>query len=277
MWASRLTGIPYVSHVRDFARGWFQPGNLEALNRAARVVANSQATARACISAGVRAAGVVTIYNPVDTAQQLQSSKSAMRSELGIPSDAFVVGLVGQVQPIKGHAEFVTAALQIAAQAPDAHFLMVGAAPPDPEAQQFAQELHVTINASHYADRFHMLGFRNDVSQLLAAMDVLCVPSWNEPFGRVAVEGMAAGLAVLGTSAGGLPEIITGEVDGLLVPPRDTAALEAALLRLRCEPDLRTKLGERAASSAQRFGVDQHIRAIENMYDTVLTNRSRAA
>lgn len=280
MWASWLTGIPYVSHVRDFSRGWFEPQKVAALNRAARVIANSKATARACIAAGIEPARVVTIYNPIEVADFANVSSAVAadtRRTLAIPADALVIGLVGQVQPMKGHAEFVGAALEIAGQVPEAHFLLVGAAPPDAAAEQFAEEIRRRVQDSTCADRFHFVGFRADVQPLMSAIDILVVPSWNEPFGRVAVEGMAAGCTVVGTLAGGLPEIITNEVDGLLVPPRDASALAAALLRLCRQPEARASLAERGRQTAHRFGVDQHIRAIEALYESVLVRARRAS
>jgi glycosyltransferase involved in cell wall biosynthesis len=216
---------------------------------------------------------VVTIYNPIEVAGFANVSSADVadaRRALAIPADALVIGLVGQVQPIKGHAEFVTAALDVARQLPRAHFLLVGDPPPDAGAERFAAEIRHRVQHSSCADRFHFVGFRSDIQPLMGAIDILVVPSWNEPFGRVAVEGMAAGCAVVGTQAGGLPEIIADEVDGLLVPPRDPSALAAAVLRLCQQPELRLRLGERGRQTADRFGVAQHVQAIEALYETVL-------
>jgi glycosyltransferase involved in cell wall biosynthesis len=271
---------PAVSHVRDFTRTWFEPGNVVALNRAARVVANSQATAQACLEAGVNPKALVTIYNPIDVGAFGAVSadvRARERKLMGIPCEALVIGLVGQVQPIKGHAEFVAAAVQVASQVPDVHVLIVGAPPPDDASLRFAETIRRQAGDSGFAERFHFMGFQADVPQVMSSLDVLVVPSWREPFGRVAVEGMAAGRAVIGTNVGGLPEIITDGVDGLLVPPRDPRALVTALLRLCEDAGLRERLAHQAARTAARYSIDSHVQHVQALYQSVLADRRGAA
>ena len=280
MWTSRIAGVPYVSHVRDFARTWFEPSNVAALNRAARVVANSQATAQACLEAGVNPQALVTIYNPIDVAAFRAVSadvRAHERNLMGIPGEALVIGLVGQVQPIKGHAEFIAAATQVASQVPDVHFLVVGAPPPDDASVQFAEMIRRQAGDSGFAERFHFAGFRADIPRIMASLDVLVVPSWREPFGRVAAEGMAAGRAVIGTNVGGLPEIITDGEDGLLVPPRDPRGLVTALLRLCEDAGLRERLARQALRTAARYSIDSHVQQVQALYQSVLANRRGAA
>jgi glycosyltransferase involved in cell wall biosynthesis len=280
MWTNRLTRIPYVSHVRDFTRTWFEPGKVAALNRAARVIANSRMTTRVCLEAGVRPERLVTIYNPIDLAAfggLDDATRVRERRALGIPISAVVIGLLGQVQAIKGHAEFMQAAIQVAERVPDVHFVLVGATPPGEAAQRFAESVQRQARESVFPDRFHFTGFRPDVPAVMAALDLVAVPSWNEPFGRVAVEAMAAGRAVVGTNAGGLPEIITDNVDGLLVAPRDPRALAEALVRLAQDASLRARLARAGERSAARFSVERHVRAVQAVYLAVLTEVRRAA
>jgi glycosyltransferase involved in cell wall biosynthesis len=106
----------------------------------------------------------------------------------------------------------------------------------------------------------------------MKAIDILAVPSWMEPFGRVAVEGMAAGCAVVGTAAGGLPEIITDGIDGILVPPKDVDALTTALYRLAAQPDLRRVLTKEGACTARRFTAHRHAGQMQALYDSVLSD-----
>jgi glycosyltransferase involved in cell wall biosynthesis len=275
MWASLLSRTPYVSHVRDFSRTWFEARNVSALNRAARVVANSEATMRACIDAGVKQRLIVTLYNPIDLRAFKgvpAEARGQVRAELGIPSDALVVGFVGQIQRIKGCIEFVSAACEVAGQGPNTHYLLVGAAPPGDEAARFALELEQQVRASAWPERFHFAGYRADIPRVMRAIDILAVPSWNEPFGRVAVEGMAARCAVVGTNAGGLPEIVTDGRDGLLVPPNDVVALATAFARLRADQELRRRLANEGERSAERFSIEQHVDAAQGLYDRVLSD-----
>jgi glycosyltransferase involved in cell wall biosynthesis len=273
MLASRLAGVPYVSHVRDMVRTWFRADNVVALNRAARVIANSNAVAQACIQAGVEPGRTTTIHDGIDVeafrAVPAQLG-SGVRKELGIPDDAVVIGIVGQIQPLKGHAELVEASLQLVAKLDRVQFLVVGSPPPGEEAAAFAASLRSTARGLERAGRFHFAGFRSDTPAIMKAIDILAIPSWTEAFGIVAVEGMAAGCAVVATDVGGLPEIVTHELDGLLVPPRDVDALSTALYRLAVEPRLRGRLGQAAHCSAERFGAASHVRRVVDVYDRVL-------
>jgi len=273
MHACGLARVPYISHVRDFVRTWFRPEKVAALNRAARVIANSHAVAQACIQAGIAEERVTTIYNPIDVeAFQAASPIAALRlrSELNIPATALVVGIVGQIHPVKGHKEFIESGLQLVARVPGIHFLIVGAAHGESN-ELFLAALKGRVLGSTYADRFHFVGFRTDIPVMMKAIDILAVPSWTESFGRVAVEGMASGCAVVATNAGGLPEIITDGVDGLLIAPRDVEALTAALYQLCVDPELRQQLSKRGQVTAQRFTVARHIQEVQFLYDEVLS------
>jgi glycosyltransferase involved in cell wall biosynthesis len=271
--ACRWSGVPYVTHVRDLRHAWFQPGQLARLNRARWVIANSQAIAKAFAAEGVQPNRVRVVYNPFDIARfQREPSASGLevRASLGIPSDAFVIGIVGQIQAIKGHEELIRGAPQVLSQVSNARFLVAGAAFTE-GCRAFQSHLYRLITHLGLTARFHFVGFRNDTPALLKSLDVLAAPSWSEPFGRVVVEGLAAGLPVVGTRAGGIPEIIEDGVDGLLVPSRDPDALAAAIVRLARDSRLRATLSERGPGTARRFDVKHHVDQVQALYDSVLT------
>jgi len=297
MWACCLTRAPYVSHGRDCVRGWFRPENLAALNRAKRVIANSKALANAFVDAGVNADLVKVIYNPVDIEQFSQAKPEAglaLRRSFGISPTAFVAGLVGRVQPIKGHEEFIVAAAQVVGVVPNAHFLIVGDAF-DEASGAFLRQLRGLVGEAHLNDHVHFTGFRNDVPVIMQAVDVLVVPSWSEPsnciieenmafatkrqpprlrqvgFGRVVIEGMAAGRAVVAAHLDGMLEIMEPEYNGLLVPPKDARALADAMILLAKDARLRHRLGERGRQTAQRFAIMEHVEQVQALYDAVLS------
>lgn len=274
MLASRWAGVPYVSHVRDLVRGWFRPDNVRALNGAKCVIANSNATASACERAGIRRESLKRIYNPVDV-DAFTSAPESVRGEvlagMNIPSDALVVGIVGQVQPIKGQMEFVEAALDLSPRVPMIHFIIVGAAN-SPSDEEYLRCLQRRVRGSEHAARFHFTGFREDVPVLMKAIDILTVPSWDEPFGRVAVEGMASACAVVASSAGGLAEIVRSGEDGLLVPPRDPKALAAAIEYLALNPSVAREMSGRGPAAAARFAADNHVSEVQSLYRSVLSD-----
>ena len=120
------------------------------------------------------------------------------------------------------------------------------------------------------AGRVEFLGERGDVPALMAALDALLVPSWEEPFGRVVVEAMAAGTPVIATSRGGTAEIVADGVNGLLAPPRDAGAWAAVIERLLDEPGLRERLVEEGLRRASDFGIAAHVEAIAEVYASAL-------
>ncbi len=277
-WACLLTGVPYLSHVRDAVRSWFRPDKLAVLNRARVVIVSSKAMAKVCVQAGVNGSQVRTIDNPIDLEafRKVQRGEAIdLRSQLGIPSDGLVVGIVGQVIPLKGHAEFVAACARLAEVVPAVHFMVVGAVPPGEQLGGFLVDLHSRIRETGHANRFRFTGFRDDVPVCMKAMDILSVPSWSEPFGRVAVEGMAAGCAVAASRVDGLAEIIADGVNGLLVRPRDADSLFGALHSLATDPELRARLVLEGRITAERFGIPSHVKAMELLYSSVLAGHVR--
>ncbi len=271
-YAAALNRVPFVSHIRDFVRGWFNPVNLRVLQSARAVIANSDAVASACRTAGIPARRVVTIYNPIDVGAFSEVSPDGidtLRRDIGCPAGVQLIGIVGQVQEIKGLREFIQAALKIAENEPDVHFVIVGDANGDVN-RQFMQEMKGVIQHSSYSDRIHFTGFRTDVPAVMKAIDILAVPSWTEAFGRVVVEGMATGRAVVGTRVGGISEIITDGVDGLLVPPHDVGALHVAIQRLLHDAEMRGNLGRRGQQTASRFSISKHVMQVQALYDSIL-------
>lgn len=275
MYASRLSGIPYVSHVRDFVRSWFEPAKIAALNAAKAVIANSKAVAAACVSAGVRSEHLTVIYNPIEVdlfARTQCMDGGGLRRANTLPENGFLIGIAGQIQEIKGHETLVAAAPAIVNAVPNAHFVVIGEALTD-GSREFKMRLQQMIAAAGLSDRFHFLGFRDDPERLFGMLDALTVPSWNEPFGRVVVEGQAAGCPVIGTRAGGIPEIITDGENGVLVEPKDSDALAAAIIRLEQNATLRDRLGRNGMQSSRRFGAVIHANRMQELYDQIISRR----
>ena len=116
------------------------------------------------------------------------------------------------------------------------------------------------------ADAVHFLGEREDVPDVMAALDLLLVPSWQEPFGRTVIEGMALGRVVLATAAGGPREILEDGVDGRLLAPREPRAWADAAARLLDDRGEMERIGAAARASAQRFDRDRYTEAIVALY-----------
>jgi glycosyltransferase involved in cell wall biosynthesis len=159
------------------------------------------------------------------------------------------------LSPEKGVEFFVEATNEIAKVMPNARFWIVGDGPLRGELERRA------------GDAVHFLGARDDVPELLHAMDVFVMPSLEEAFGIAVVEAMACGLPVVATNVGGLPEVVADKNTGLLVPPRDAGALASAVVKLANDESLRRAFGERGRARAEeRFALAQTARQWKTVF-----------
>ena len=168
-----------------------------------------------------------------------------LRETLGFDDEDVVVGTVGRMVLEKGYDEFFRAARVVRSQNPRARFLAIGQSDPDkPDAVTAAQ-----IEAA--GEDVIFTGWREDVSDLMRAMDVFVLPSWREGLPRAAIEAAASGLPLVLTDIRGCREVATDDVEGFLVPVRDPVALASAILRLVEGPGLRERMGRAARAKAE--------------------------
>jgi glycosyltransferase involved in cell wall biosynthesis len=190
-----------------------------------------------------------------------------VRRELGLPEDSPVIGLVGRLDHWgKGHKELFTAMAQIRARHP-VHALIVGGGRRAAEVRQLAASLGL-------AEVVHFLGPRSDVPDLLNAMDVFVLPSYSEGVSLALLEAMAAGLPVIATAVGGLPEVVTDGENGLLIPPRDPGALAGALERLLSDPAWARQLGANARGHVRaHYSLERLGREISKIYEELIEKK----
>jgi glycosyltransferase involved in cell wall biosynthesis len=173
---------------------------------------------------------------------------TALRRELDIPEGVPVVGTVGRLVAEKGYRELLRAARRVRQTVPDVRFLAV--APEDPTKWDAIPQ--ADLEAVRGFVRF--TGWRSDVPDLLALMDVFVLPSWREGMPRSAIEAAAMGRPLVLTDIRGCREVARHGIEGLLVPPRDAERLAGAVERLLREPELRNRLGVAARRRAvERF------------------------
>jgi glycosyltransferase involved in cell wall biosynthesis len=166
-----------------------------------------------------------------------------------------VVGFVGRLVPRKGPLELVRAAPAIWAARPDVRVVVVGDDPYEDEDPAYAASVRAAPGIDH-------VGRVHEAASILHHLDVLVLPSRQEPFGTVVAEAMAAGVPVVATRVDGLPELVQHGVTGELVEPDDTAALAVAVLRVL---DQREAMGAAAREAAQRFGADAYADRVEDL------------
>ena len=175
-----------------------------------------------------------------------------------------LVGVVAQVKPEKGLRTFLEAAARVSPLLPNVRFLVVGDGPLRGELEALAE--HVRIDES-----VRFLGFRSDARALVELLDVLVVPSLSEGAPLVVLEAMAAGIPVVASAVGGIPDQVRHEKEGLLVPPGDSTALGDALISLLQNPARARQLGEAGHQRwASEFNHATMVRRVEAVYRIAL-------
>ena len=226
----------------------------------------------ASIEAKVRAEGrgaarFAVISNGVDLSRfGLVAPPCSVRDDFGVPCDALLIGVVARLEPEKGH-RFLIEAMPAVVAASNAWLVIVGEGSLASELRSQARALPAPAR-----DRIVFTGRRDDISALTADLDIAVLPSLREAQGISILEAMARRKPVVASRVGGVPEVLTDGLDGLLVPPCDAPALADALIRLACSPDLRSRLaGAGYETVKDRFSIDAMVRRIQLVYDEELT------
>jgi len=192
-------------------------------------------------------------------------ARSARRS-LGVADDALLVGTIGRLNEQKGHRYLVEAAAALLPSRPKAHLVIVG------DGDQM-DALKTQAASLGLASRITFAGHRADVPALLGAIDVFAISSTYEGTPLALFEAMAAGKAIVSTAVDGCREVLEDGVTALLVPPRDSPALAAALGRVVDDATLRRSLADNARKASTRYDIRTCVAGMEALYDEVLTER----
>jgi glycosyltransferase involved in cell wall biosynthesis len=274
--ARRLGGPPVVAHIRD----WVPPGRAArttlrfVAGGAALTLANSRWAAQQLD----RPARIKVVHNPVDHARFATAARdrAAARRALRLAPGDEVLAVIAQLTPWKGQAEAVEVARLLHASRPRLRLLLVGSAKFTAPGTRFdnagyERELRERIDAGGLHDVVTLLGEREDVPAVMAALDLLLVPSWREAFGRVAAEAMAAGVPVIATDVGGPAEIVRDGIDGRLLAPRDPQTWAATIAELLDDAPRRAAMGRAGiARAAAAFGLERHAGHVRAAYDEAL-------
>jgi glycosyltransferase involved in cell wall biosynthesis len=186
---------------------------------------------------------------------------------MGMPGDGLLIGVVARLEPEKGHRYLIEAMPRIVAGLPQAWLVIVGDGSLDAKLRAQAAALPGPAR-----DRVAFTGRREDVAAITADLDVAVLPSLREAQGISLLEAMARRRAVVASDVGGIPEVVTNGVDGVLVPPADPDALANAVTELLADPARRRRLGEAGYRTvADRFSIDAQVRRTEQVYDEELT------
>lgn len=238
------------------------------------IIAISDHIARFTIARGVQdPARVRRVYHGLhaDDGRTEERDRARIRTELGVPQDAFLVGNVGRLTPQKGQRYLVAALPALLAEVPSVHLAIVGVGELREELEELAHELGV-------GDRVHVLGSRGDVPSFMRSLDVFAMPSIWEGFGIVLLEAMSAARPIVASRVATIPEVVVDGETGILTPPADPASIAAALTALAQDPALTARYGQAGRQRLRtHFSLDKMVGDTMALYDELLDPHPRAA
>ena len=231
-------------------------------SRMDHLVAVSRAIVRKIADERPSPVPVTLIHNGVDlTRYDRTEACCTLPDEYGMEPGSPIVGVVGRLEPEKGHATLIDAWPQVLRAVPGAYLLIVG------EGSRRAA-LEEQVAALGIGARVVFTGRRDDVPAVTAALDVAVLPSYREAQGLTILEAMALSRPVVASNVGGIPEMVEDGRTGLLVPPHDHEALASAITRLLLDHPLADMLARAGHDLVhERFCLELMVRAIENLYD----------
>ncbi|GIV80930.1 MAG: glycosyl transferase [Anaerolineae bacterium] len=206
----------------------------------------------------------------LDLSPYLSTSRhlGEFRRQHELPADAPLVGIVGRLVPIKNHALFLKAAQRVRQSYPNAHFVIIGDG-------ELRESLVAQAKALGIADAVTFTGFLRDLRPVYSDLDLLVISSDNEGTPVSIIEALAAGVPVVSTAVGGVPDLLDGGRLGTLVPPGDPDALAGAMVRaLRASPEEQSVLRQQVG---EQFGIERLVNELGALYRELLeSKRSRS-
>jgi L-malate glycosyltransferase len=283
---ARISPAPSVVSVRDILpAGAATTATMRLIaTTATTVVANSRYTANS-VRASAPGARIEVVYPAIDVASfdPARIDRASARARLGAAGTRRVLlGVVAQLTPWKGQDTAIEALRLLREHDVDAHLLLIGSAKFVARSTRFDNAAYVAglrrlVADAELEDRVSWLGERDDVPELMRALDVLLLPSVEEPFGRALLEAMALEVPVLATNAGGPRELVRDGRDGYLLPPREPGSWERAVRRIVESPEQAGKMGRSARQRiAEKFDVVHHVEAVLAVYTQALARRNNA-
>lgn len=214
---------------------------------------------------------VAMIYNGIeineyriDEAGEVIHGKLGLMEEIGLKSDVPVIGVIGRLVWQKGFEYFIEAIPGVLNKFKDAKFLVVGEGLLEEELKAVSKKLKID-------DKISFTGFRRDIKEILATIDIFVIPSLLEGLPMILLEAMGMGKPIVATDIDGIKEVLENGKTGLLVPPRDTVALTDAIVNLLIYRDQAHQMGINARRVVEeKFGVDIMVEKVEDVYEDLL-------
>ena len=270
--AAWACGVPHIWHIRELFM-WDNPKLFPVLGRnltrtlidrlSARVICISQAVREQFGPCAERSPEKYPVVHNAVTSEPLNGTSPG---DILPDKPDFRFGYIGRLSEGKRFHELLEALSRL-----DSSInwdLIVAGTFVDAE---YDRKIHDLIATYGLANKVHLLGYRDDLAPLYASMDLLVVPSLNEPFGRVVIEAMQHGVTCVAANSGGIPEIIKDGETGRLYPPGDVATLSSLLARAIQTPDEMRRISENAGRMVrERFTIETQVRKLDACYQALL-------
>lgn len=261
--AARRMGIPVVMsrRVDNPEDAWVIPLKYRLYDR---IITISQGIRDVLLREGVPASKVVCVHSAVDTElYRPHRDPDWFRWEFALQPGELAIGMVAQMIPRKGHRDLLAAFPEVIAKHPGVRVLLFGRGP-------LQGALEKEVLESGLAGHVHFAGFRSDLPRVLPNLDLMVHPAHMEGLGVALLQASACGVPVVAGRAGGIPEIVRHEENGLLIEPGDTLALADAMSRLCGDVPLRHRFGSRGREIAvQDFSIDAMVNGNYAVYRTL--------
>ena len=278
---SRLTGAKSVIHLHIKWQSKIGRAAVMALNSCAGALAISQFVRQSLLDGGIPDSKIYTALNASDpeTFDPAKAQRGLLRAKFELAEDTPLIGIVARIMVWKGHLDLIEALAKVKQVIPDVRLAIVGKADllAGNSPESYEGQVRRRIAELGLEENVLWAGWFDDAPRVMADLDVVAVPSWEEPFGLVVTEAMAMERPVVGYDSGALPEIVTDGVEGLLVPPKDTDALANALITLLSDPARCAAMGKAGrARVLQQFRPSRQADDVAEIYRCILAGKPDA-
>jgi len=265
---ARRRGIPGLVTRRVDNREWPPLARLK-YGSYDGIVTISRGIRQVLLEEGIPSERVRCVHSAVDMEQyRTPRDREWFHAEFGVPPAAPLIGVIAQLIPRKGHRYLLDIAPRLMARFPELRMLFFGQGP-------LEGELRNSINRLGLAAQVHLAGFRDDMLRILPCLDLVVHPALMEGLGVSLLQAAASGVPLVGARAGGIPEIVRHNENGLLVEPGNTAELEQAVGGLLADPERSARFGAQGRRIVQReFSIDAMVAGNVSVYEELL-KRSR--
>ncbi len=267
---ARLTGAKCVVHVHVTYGEWMSPMLRWSMGQADALIGVSEFVARSLVNGGYSPQKTHAALNAIIPKDwDYRTDPGSVRADLGIAPDALLMICVARIFRSKGQFDLIRAMGRLRGEFPQLKLLIVGA--DYPLGTHHSDELRALATEQGVAENVIFTGTRSDVQRLIAASDLLAMPSFEEPFGLVFAEAMAMKRPVIALNNGGAPEVVDHEQSGLLSTYEDEAGLVANIRRLAQDRELRTRMGEYGRQQVEaRFVPERLANDVARIYSGLL-------